>query len=228
MPVDVGRPLRLLTDAGSLHCCVVVGGDPSQAGRLEREALHAIASADGLVIDAGGGTPFTKSLAAYRSLFEPVDYRTLDIDPATNPDIVGDIHHLPLEDGTVDAFICRSVLEHIRDPRQALHEMHRALRPGGQLLVTVPSVYPYHARPGHYPDLWRFFEEGLRVLLEDFTDVRLQAGGGPATRMVIFSPVLNRAAKWLRPIALAIDDRVARSRGRRNPSFLTAWARKAA
>ena len=206
---------------------MVARGDANQAGRLEREALDAIASADGLVIDAGGGTPFTKSLAAYRSMFETVNYRTLDIDPDTNPDIVGDIHHLPLDDGTVDAFICRSVLEHIRDPRQAVREMHRALRPGGQLLVTVPTVYPYHARPGHYPDLWRFFEGGLRLLLEDFTDVRVQAAGGPATRMVIFSPLLNRAAAWLRPIALTVDDRVARRRGRRNPSSLTAWAHKA-
>jgi len=212
---------------GATYTAAVVRGDASQAKRLEREALHAIAAAGGLVIDAGGGSPFTKTLAAYRPLFEPVDYRTLDVDDNTNPDIVGDIHHLPFDDSTVDAFICRSVLEHVRDPRQAVREMHRALRPGGQLLVTVPSVYPYHARPRAYPDLWRFFEEGLRVLLEDFAEVRVQAAGGPATRTIIFNPLLNRAGRWLRPIAEAIDDRLARRRERRNPSSLTAWARKA-
>jgi len=193
---------------------------------LETRAIEEIARRGGLIVDAGGGTPFTKGLAQHRDKFAAADYKTLDNDSATGPDIVGDIHQLPFADGTVDAFLCRSVLEHVRDPRQAAAEMHRSLSPGGAALITVPCIYPYHAREGHYPDLWRFFEDGLRSLLEPFTSVEIEGSGGPATATVIFTPVLNRHVGRLRPTTHRIDDWIAGRRGRRNPSVLVALARK--
>jgi SAM-dependent methyltransferase len=193
---------------------------------LETRAVEEIARRGGLIVDAGGGTPFTKGLAQYRDLFAGTDYKTLDYDDSTSPDIVGDIHALPFEDATVDAFICRSVLEHVRDPRQAVSEMHRSLVPGGAVLISVPSIYPYHARIGHYPDYWRFFEDGLRSLLEEFGSVEIEALGGPATAVVMFTPALNRYIGRLRDLTYRIDDRIAARRGRRNPSILVALARK--
>ena len=44
------------------------------------------------ILDAGGGTKFGKGLKRYQGLFEGKKYVTLDKDPSTNPDIVGDIH----------------------------------------------------------------------------------------------------------------------------------------
>jgi hypothetical protein len=104
--------------------------------------------------------------------------------------------------------------------------MRRTLRAGGSLLITVPSIYPYHARDGAYPDLWRFFEGGLRILLEGFADVEVEASGGPATAVVMFTPALNHHLGRLRPATHRVDDWLARRRGRRNPSVLTAWAQK--
>jgi SAM-dependent methyltransferase len=46
-----------------------------------------------------------------------------------------DAASLPVEDASFDAALCVQVLEYLRDPTAALAEMHRALRPGGRVLV---------------------------------------------------------------------------------------------
>jgi ubiquinone/menaquinone biosynthesis C-methylase UbiE len=48
----------------------------------------------------------------------------------------------PFADGTFEVVWCSEVLEHLFDTAFALREMHRILKPGGRLLVTVP----YHGR----------------------------------------------------------------------------------
>jgi SAM-dependent methyltransferase len=47
---------------------------------------------------------------------------------------------LPLASHAFDLIFCNCVLEHVDDDRQALTEMHRTLRPGGLLYLTVDSA----------------------------------------------------------------------------------------
>jgi arsenite methyltransferase len=47
----------------------------------------------------------------------------------------GDATALPVEDGEFDAALSVQVLEYVADPSAALRELHRALRPGGRLVV---------------------------------------------------------------------------------------------
>jgi arsenite methyltransferase len=42
---------------------------------------------------------------------------------------------LPVDDASFDAAVCVQVLEYVPDPTVALAEMHRALRPGGRVIV---------------------------------------------------------------------------------------------
>ena len=50
---------------------------------------------------------------------------------------------LPFANQTFGHVICSEVLEHLPDDRGALREIHRVLRPGGRLVITVPSrQYP--------------------------------------------------------------------------------------
>jgi hypothetical protein len=106
--------------------------------------------------------------------------------------------------------------------------MARALRPGGQLYLTVPSIYPYHARRGKggYPDLWRFFEDTLKLLLEPFSEVEIGRTGGPARAAMIFFPPLNNRSARLGPYVDRLDRRLENRVFRTNCTFLVAWARR--
>ena len=46
---------------------------------------------------------------------------------------------LPLADASVDFAISFEVLEHVLDERRALDELHRVLRPGARLAMSVPN-----------------------------------------------------------------------------------------
>ncbi|HEY5679623.1 MAG TPA: class I SAM-dependent methyltransferase [Pseudomonadales bacterium] len=51
-------------------------------------------------------------------------------------------HNLPFADATFDKVICAEVLEHIHDYENVLGEIHRVLKPGGTLAVSVPRFGP--------------------------------------------------------------------------------------
>lgn len=48
---------------------------------------------------------------------------------------------MPFADGELSAIVMTEVLEHVPDPRAALGELRRVLRPGGRLCLSVPSSY---------------------------------------------------------------------------------------
>jgi SAM-dependent methyltransferase len=158
-----------------------------------------------VVLDIGGGTRFGKWLKPYEPLFKDCDYRTFDYDASTGADVVGDIHSLPLPDASIDAIICSSVLEHVQDPRQAMRELHRVLRPGGALFFYVPSLYPYHARTGHYPDYWRFFSDTIDDLFEPFSSKEVAKRGGYFLALSFFVPGQAKLRSLLTPLADFLD-----------------------
>ena len=54
----------------------------------------------------------------------------------------GDATKLPFDDNTFDCVVTSEVLEHIQDDVNVISELHRVLKPGGSLGVTVPSWWP--------------------------------------------------------------------------------------
>jgi len=82
-----------------------------------------------------------------RWLLPGVRYQGMDITPEfAGPDIViRDVSDgIPFADGAFDHVFCIEVLEHVPNPFGALAEMHRVLRPGGVLVLSVPN--PYHVK----------------------------------------------------------------------------------
>lgn len=58
---------------------------------------------------------------------------------ATGRAYKADLTSLPFEDESFDAAVLAEVLEHIEDDQLALSEVHRVLRPGGVLALSVPA-----------------------------------------------------------------------------------------
>ena len=56
--------------------------------------------------------------------------------------MAADIARLPFGPKTFDLVICSEVLEHIEDHRHAAQELLRVLKPGGDLVVSVPRYWP--------------------------------------------------------------------------------------
>ncbi len=146
------------------------------------------------LLDVGGrGKP-------YASLFggRVVNHYVLDIEPAPSVDIVGDGRSMPLADASIDVVLITQVLEHIPEPIAVISEIHRVLKPGGTLLLSVPSIFPQHGSPGDY---WRYMPQGLQFILRDFHSVKVQgeAGTVPSIFLVIntYLQLLTGPLPWL-------------------------------
>ncbi len=158
-----------------------------------------------VVLDAGGGERFQKWLAPYKDLFKNCDYKTLDLDATSSPDIVGDIHNIPLNNESVDAVLCHSLLEHVQNPIRAVSEIHRILKWNGKIFGYVPSIYPYHARKGIYEDHWRFFDDTLKFLLKDFQKVEIVKRGGYFMALSFFIPHRHILGRFWDVVAAFLD-----------------------
>ncbi len=133
----------------------------------------AVLAAGNRIVDVGGGFGHLKGMARYEDVLSGKRI-TLDYDPHTKPDIVGDIMALPFADDSQEAFICMSVLEHVDNPRKAVEELYRTLRPGGKALLYVPFLIPYHAREGVYRDYFRFTRDAVASLFGRFTTLETE------------------------------------------------------
>jgi len=109
------------------------------------------------------------------------DVTTVDGFAAPGVDVVSDIHRLALSDRVFDCVFCTGTLEHVRDPRQAVAEIHRIVRPGGIVHIDVPFIQGYHADPTDY---WRFTLDGLKLLCEDFDELASGTHIGPTSGLV--------------------------------------------
>ena len=102
-------------------------------------------------------------------------------------------------DDTFDAIILTQTLSIIYDLRAAVATLHRILKPGGVLLVTVPGVTCVPARSEWAATwCWSFTEHSLRRLLEE----AFGAGVETATRGNVLAAVAfleGLCAEELRP-----------------------------
>jgi len=105
----------------------------------------------------------------------------VDIESGPDVDLVADAHDMNMVDSnSVDCVITISTLEHVRYPQKVVQEIHRILKPGGILYVSVPFMFPFHSDPY---DFYRFSSDGVDILCEDFERIDSGFNRGPASSM---------------------------------------------
>lgn len=162
----------------------------------EREWRHAVqemARQPGVLFDMGGGVPYQGYISA-KDIGPRTRYFCLDISPEAHPHVVADITRLPIASSSVDSILCNAVLEHVRDPQQAVEEMYRVLRRPGQIMASVPFIYPYHDRVDYY----RFTDAALHHLFRQFDQVNVVPVGDYLYAAMLFLTGFNfTLTKWL-------------------------------
>jgi len=117
-----------------------------------------------------------------------------------------DFHALPVRPASFDLITCIDVLEHLRDDRRAIAELHRALRPSGLLVATVPA---FQVLWGDHDELYGHFRRYRAHELRE----RLVGGGFVPLKVTYFEPLffaplwLYRAWKRLVPRAGGLEKR---------------------
>ncbi len=79
-----------------------------------------------------------------------------------------DAKALPFPDASFSHVVCLEVLEHLGDYRAGIEEIHRCLKPGGVVIVSVPWRRTGGTNPGN---VYHLYEPGERELVAAFGDV---------------------------------------------------------
>ena len=94
-----------------------------------------------------------------------------------------DVHHLAFPDATFDEVVGSFLLCNVADPSNVLQEVHRVLRPGGQLLLLehVRGAHPWVARLTDLLDLpWHAWNRSCHLNRE--TEATVASVGFTITR----------------------------------------------
>lgn len=129
---------------------------PDRLLLLKQIRKHA-ANLRGDLLDVGAG----RARRYQSECINVSSYKTMDHDGEWKPDIIGSAEAIPVPDASFDSILCTQVFEHLPHPHIAIKELARVLRPGGQVLFTVPQMNELHEMPN---DFFRYTSEGLRTL----------------------------------------------------------------
>jgi SAM-dependent methyltransferase len=197
MPVKVGASARPAADALSFGL--------RHGSRMDAALLSQLPEPgeDALLVEVGCG-----ERAVYRPVLTALGYTYLGLDvEGPGADVLGDAHRLPLADGSVDAIVAISLLEHLRIPALAMREIRRVMRPGGVLIGTVALSEPFHMRSymhhSHLGTIQALRDAGLEVVVvapaTDWPSIRA------VTEMALFPGLFRIGAVLATPIVWAFD-----------------------
>ena len=119
-------------------------------------------------------------------------------------DLIGTAYDIPAAAASFDAILCTAVLEHLEDPRAALLESARVLKPGGYAIYTAPLYWHLHEEPR---DFFRYTRYGLQHLFASagWEVIRITAMSGFwGSFLTEFSYYLARYAKGPLAYLLAV------------------------
>lgn len=147
-----------------------------------RRAIHTSVASyapklQGKLLDFGCGTK------PYRHLFSNSEYIGVDLavneghsNSTAQVDVFYDGKSLPFDNESFDCAYSSEVFEHVFNLESMLGELHRVLRPGAKMLITIPFCWPEHEQPN---DFARYTTFGIRTLADrcGFTVLQQQKKG---------------------------------------------------
>lgn len=201
--VDKSRFLKKTTDGCCPRC--------NSKARHRRDWLFlrertAFFEQDLTVLEVAPWWSYGRALTRSRNL----RYFAIDVDPrAPFISVAGDVTAVPAASAQFDVVLCIHVLEHVRDDRKAIQEIHRVLKPGGWALLSVPLLLdeptredPSVTSPEERQRL--FGERGhVRYYGRDIEE-RLRSAG----LEVAFEPAANIPAERRRRYGLRKDENI--------------------
>ena len=116
---------------------------------LKKKSLHVI-----------GVEKSSKMLEEARKHFE-LDRDGIDVR-------IGELEHLPLRDEEADIALTNLVLHHLSEPKKAIKEVHRILKPGGSFIIIDLLPHKEESMRQKFGDLWLGFSlENLENWLKE-------------------------------------------------------------
>lgn len=136
--------------------------------RIEYE--RRVASKDS-VLDIGGRNAMSHSNKTLRELSTNTNTSIVSTDVVADyaPDLVDDICQTQIPSGTFDGVYCAAVLEHVEDYAAAVTNIHKVLKPGGEVFIYVPFFWCFH----DLMDYHRFTLTELDRMLRRFREYKL-------------------------------------------------------
>lgn len=125
---------------------------------LEESEVYMI----GKVLDIGGKKVLKRGY--FKPPLDKVEkWEYLNIDKRTKPDYCCSAEDIPLTANSFDTVLLCEILEHLENPEKAIKEAERILKPGGNILISMPFLFPIHGDPD---DFQRYTDLKLIKLLE--------------------------------------------------------------
>lgn len=164
------------------------------------------------ILDIGcGNKPF------YPFFFHKSElYLGTDIAVSDSVDIISYGEHLPFHNESFDLLLCTQVLEHVKNPKKAADEMYRVCKKDGVVIASMPFVWEIHDVPKDY---WRFAEDGVKLLFNNFESVDLMHNGNSIQSLIqIVNTFINKKSpnthtkklifKVTNNLSLFLEDRI--------------------
>lgn len=156
-----------------------------------------------------------EELANLRPLFKGITYIGSDIRKGPGVDTILDVQAIDLPDESVGTVICCEVFEHITDPKKAIQEIFRILKPSGIAILSAPMHYHIHEEPHDY---WRFTPYGMAYLMGVFPSTYIASKGSdydPYHVMGVgikgnydFSPLVARERDWKKIVDVPLRTKI--------------------
>ena len=159
-----------------------------------------MAQMPGILLDVGSGVPYQGHISI-EDIGPKTKYYCLDISPQVHPHIIADAENLPIASRSADHVLCDAVLEHVPNPQSAADEIHRVLKNHGQVMVSVPFIYPYHDQV----DFYRFTDTAIRHIFREFSYVSVAPLGDYFFAAVLILIGFNfKLLRWLNPLLMVL------------------------